>query len=391
MPTVAPTSTPTAAPTPTPTPVPTPTPTAEPTATPVPTAAPTAETVIVRVEITPVPTEIPTATPAPTPEPTPAPTPAPTPVPTATPRVTATPRAIEPLPEGEVYKLELLTADGKNSQVYKYPAENVTAFAQSLNYLKGLLPEEGEVHYMQVPVAEVGRRLSIRKSNYTGWRSTMEDALQSQVVTGVNIYNIPAITNDALVAKQDLFYYDDHHWTPLGAWYAVDAVMQKRGYPTIPYEEYEYVSRIMGRDKVGREDWLNMLYPLAPTHSYVIKKLVEEQEIDFMHYRSTAYTGYINNTRTPWRRFVSGFGSERRALLIADSFGNVFLPYLLPYYGQVHMTDLRGSYFDEKEAGGTFAELLRYHEIDDVYIVLSTSNGINSKNSLQVFGNTITR
>ena len=94
-----------------------------------------------------------------------------------------------------------------------------------------------------------------------------------------------------------------------------------------------------------------------------------------------SYTAYINNTRTPWRRFTGGFGSDRRALLISDSFGNAFLPYLLPYYGEVHMTDLRLSYYDVKEAGGTFRDLLALHEIDDVYIVLSTSNGVNSPNS----------
>ena len=55
------------------------------------------------------------------------------------------------------------------------------------------------------------------------------------------------------------------------------------------------------------------------------------------------------------------------------------------------MTDLRDTYYDEKEAGGTFAELLRYHEVDDVYIVLSSANGVNSYNSLTVFGQTISK
>ena len=282
-------------------------------------------------------------------------------------------------------------ADGKTNRIYEYSSENVMTFAKNLNHLKSLLPQDGEVHYLHVPVAAVGRRISMRLSDYTGWRSTMEDALITQVVDGVHVYNVPAILNDGLAAKEDLYYYTDHHWTPLGAWYAIDAVMQNRGYPTIPYEEYQYQSRVMKRDKVGREDWLHMLYPLAPTRSYVVKKLTDESEINFMNYKAVSYTGYINNTRTPWRRFDTGYGSDRKALLISDSFGNVFLPYLLPYYGEIHMTDLRSSYFDEKEAGGTFTELTKLHEIDDIYVVLSTSNGINSKNSLSVLWNTITK
>ena len=374
--TPSPTPSPTAAPTPAPTPEPTPTPTAEPTA--IPAAAEKAQ-------ITPPPTQAPTDTPAPSPTPSPTPSPSPTPMPTPTPKV------IVPLDPEAAYGLYLIEESGATSRKYSYSAENVMIFAETLNYLKGMLPEDGEIHYLHVPVAGVGTALTRRTSIYTGWESTMEEALETQVIDGVNIYDVPAILNDAMVAKQDIYYYTDHHWTPLGAWYAVDAVMQRRGYPTVPFEEYEYLSRIMKRDKAGREDWLHMLYPLAPTRSTILKKLTEETELSFMNYKSNTYTGYINNSRQPWRKFETGFGSDRKALLISDSFGNVFLPYLLPYYGEVHMTDLRSSYFDEKEAGGTFAELLKYHGIQDVYVVLSTSNGINSNNSLKVFMDTISK
>jgi len=167
--------------------------------------------------------------------------------------------------------------------------------------------------------------------------------------------------------------------------------MESRGYPTLPYEEYEYFERYIGQDKAGREDRLYLLEPLAPTHSYILKHLTESTEIDFMNREHRGYIAYINNTRLPWRRFTGGFGNDRKALLISDSFGNVFLPYLLPYYSEVHMTDLRDDYYDEKEAGGTFAELMRYHQPDDVYVVLSTANGLNSRNSLKVFGDTISK
>ena len=365
-------------PTATPTPVPTAKPTADPTATP--TAAPTN---------TPIPTETPEATSVPTE--TPAPTEAPTPAPTATTEPTPTPKVIVPLEPGEEYTLELTGIDGKNTHVYSYPSENLMTFAGVLNQLSDMLPEDGEIHYLHVPVSGVGRRVRTNLVTYNGWVSDMEDALQTQVKERVYIHNAPAILNDALANKEDVFYHTDHHWTPLGAWYAVNSIMESRGYPAMPYEEYEYYDHLMGRDKAGREDWLHLLEPLAPTHSYILTHLTESKELDFMNKKYTTYIAYINNTRLPWRRFTGGFGNERRALLISDSFGNVFLPYLLPYYGEVHMTDLRDTYYDEKEAGGTFAELLRYHEVDDVYIVLSSANGVNSYNSLTVFGQTISK
>lgn len=361
---------------------------------PAPSATPSAAADVLAASPSVIPSVAPSATPSATPAaavtmPAAIPSASATPSPTQA-APTSTPRVIVPLAENESYRLELLESETEASRIYEYSAANVMTFAKTLNYLKALLPDGGEVYYLQPPVAEVGRRLSVRTSRYIGWRSAMEDALATQVTDGVHIYNVPEILNGPLTDKQDIYYYTDHHWTPLGAWYAVEAIMRDRGYPVVAYDAYEYQSRIMRRDQVGREDWLHFLYPLAPTHSYVLTNLTNETEIPFMNYKSTTYTGYINNTRTPWRRFTSGYGSQRRALLISDSFGNVFLPYLLPYYGEVHMTDLRASYFKESEAGGTFAELLKYHQIDDIYVVLSTSNGINSKNSLEVMWNTIT-
>ena len=312
-------------------------------------------------------------------------------MPTPTVAPTATPKVIVPLEEGAEYTLELTGIEGKNTHVYTYPAENLMTFAGVLNQLAGMLDVDGEVHYLQVPVSGVGRRVRTNLAAYNGWISTMEDALQTQVKENVYIHNAPAILNDALANKEDVFYHTDHHWTPLGAWYAVNSIMESRGYPAMPFEEYEYFTRIMGRDKAGREDWLYLLDPLGPTHSYILTHLTEAKEIDFMNPKYTTYIAYINNTRLPWRRFTGGFGNDRKALLISDSFGNVFLPYLLPYYGEVHMTDLRDDYYNEKDAGGTFAELVAYHDVDDVYVVLSTANGINSHNSLVVFGETISK
>jgi len=220
----------------------------------------------------------------------------------------------------------------------------------------------------------------------------MEAALQTQVENNIFIHNVPAILNDHLAAKEkDLYYFTDHHWSGKGAWYALEAVMKARGMPVVGYDEYQYQRKLMGKDDSGHEDWIEALYPLAPVHGVVIREKDKERESVLMDYRSRNYITYLAGTETPWRRYDTGYGTDRKCLVICDSFGNAFVPYLLPYYDEVHMTDLRNGYFDEQDAGGTFAELVAYHEIDDIYIVLSTSNGINSHNSLKTFWQTISR
>ena len=381
--TVAPTATPTAAPTATQTPTATPTCTPTPEPTPPPTPVPTA---------TPAPSPTASQTVAPTPSVTPSATPVPTPFATMTPAPTATPKVIAPLEAGSTYYLYLIEQDGNKLVNYEYPSENIMTFANSLNYLKGMLPEDGEIHYMQVPVAAVGVRLCVQSARFSGWESTMEDALQSQVVNGVYIHNAPAILNDHLAGgEMDLYYFTDHHWSAKGAWYALEAVMQSRGMPVVGYDEYEHQRKRMGVNDSGREDWIEAMYPLAPVHGVIIKHLDQEKESVLINYQSRNYIAYLNGTETPWRRFDTGYGTDRKALVICDSFGNAFVPYLLPYYDEVHMTDLRRDYFDPEVAGGTFAQLVDYHQIDDIYVILSTSNGINSSNSLTTFWETITQ
>lgn len=309
-----------------------------------------------------------------------------------TPVPTATPKVIVPLEQDDEAYLYLIRSAEKRDKNYTYSAEKIISFANSLNHLKTLLPEDGEVHYLQVPVAAVGIRLCIRNSQFIGWESTLEDALQSQVVNNVYIHNVPAILNDHLVSKEtDLYYFSDHHWSPKGAWYALEAIMQARGLPVVGYDEYQYQRKLMNDNGSGTDDWIEAMYPLAPVRSVVLKNLTDEYESLLIDYRAKDYSAFLDGTKTPWRRIDTGYGTDRKALVICDSFGNAFVPYLLPYYDEVHMTDLRSSYYNEQEAGGTFSELVKYHQIDDIYVVLSTSNGINSPNSQEVFPKLIAR
>jgi hypothetical protein len=206
---------------------------------------------------------------------------------------------------------------------------------------------------------------------------------------GVYIHNVPEILNAALMRHERCYFYSDHHWSELGAWYCASAIAQSRGYPSLPYEEMAYQEISIGKEG-SHEDLARLPEPLLPTRSTVVTHLTEETELPFHNPRAHTYTSYINNTRVPWRRFTSGFGTGRRALLISDSFGNCFLPYLLPYYSEVQMTDLRANYYDVELAGGTFRQILALQNIDDIYVVLSTSNGVNSKNFLSVFLKMIT-
>ena len=50
-------------------------------------------------------------------------------------------------------------------------------------------------------------------------------------------------------------------------------------------------------------------------------------------------------------------------------------------YDEVHMTDVREGYYYPGDTGGWIAELMEYHGIDDVYIVMSYANDAHTDTS----------
>ena len=192
-----------------------------------------------------------------------------------------------------------------------------------------------------------------------------------------------AILEPHIAAGEKMFYQTDHHWTAEGAYIVASEMMKAQGLPVVPYEEYDYKAiRSKARTKKGVRDTFNALYPLLPARSLIVTNRTNETELPLMNYSVPTYRTFMNNTRKPWRRIITGFNTGRRALVICDSFGNAFAPYLLPYYDEVHMADFRKGDFDKKLAGGSMGELMQYFGIDDVYIVTSTANGLRKNNSL---------
>ena len=183
---------------------------------------------------------------------------------------------------------------------------------------------------------------------------------------------------------EEIYYHTDHHWTPRAACYVAQAILATQGISAASYEDYTYVHY---KDFVGsggpqngyEREPIDVINPLLPTEGYLIDKNGQEKKDVFMITTRHSYQAYLGSTRGPWRKFVTGAdGGGRKCLVISDSYGNCFIPYLMPYYSEVHSVDLRREYFDLKRGGCTVSEYIEQQGIDEVYFILSTASGINS-------------
>lgn len=293
------------------------------------------------------------------------------------------PEGETPLTQEHSY-LWLKRVDGTNNVIYTYDNDKIATYADTLRLMQSFLPDDGVICFTQVPLAAIGNRWTDQQFAYCGWGSSIETVLESYLANDERIYvfNTFEILEPHMTEGAPLFYHTDHHWSAEGAYLVAAEMLKRQNLPVIPFDEYEYKSQQSKPNDEGQVDTFNVLYPLLPAHSYILRNRTESREIDLMNYKTHTYLAFMNNSQEFWRRIVTGANTGRRALVICDSFGNAFTPYLLPYYDEVHMTDFRKGYWHRDTAGGSIGELIQFYGIDDVYIITSTANGLRKDNSI---------
>ena len=275
-------------------------------------------------------------------------------------------------------------ADGTKYIEYSYKKSDIETYAETLRIMQTYLPEDGNINFIQVPLASMANRWRNQQRTYTGWGSSVEpmliDALKG--TERINVFSAYDLLRPYICGKTPMFYFTDHHWTAEGAYIAASAMIEKMGWEPVPYNEYSWKAvRGKNRTEQGVRDTFNVLTPLYSYESYVIDKGVKTP-VKLMATGAYNYRIYLSGTKLPWRVIESDANTGRKCLIICDSFGNVLAPYLMAYYDEIHMCDFRSGSYNKSGAGGSIGENIERYGIDDVYIVTSTANGLRKKNSL---------
>ncbi|MBQ6205271.1 MAG: hypothetical protein IJK46_14440 [Prevotella sp.] len=197
-------------------------------------------------------------------------------------------------------------------------------------------------------------------------------------------------------AAEDIYLRTDHHWAPLGAFYAAEQFARVAGVPFRPLTSYE-------RKVVHR--FVGSMYGYS--QDIAIKNAPE----DFVYYvpmgidYTTTYTDYtinadyqITGERKPYKgiffykykdgsggaycTFMGGdtritcvrtpTGNGRRVLILKDSFGNALPGYLFYSFEEVHVVDFR--YFAKN-----MREYVRQNHITDILFANNIFNAYSSK------------
>jgi hypothetical protein len=194
---------------------------------------------------------------------------------------------------------------------------------------------------------------------------------------------------DALMRHRTeyVYYRTDHHWTGLGAYYAYRAFCQTKGitpheltdYKTEDYTGFlgEFYSSTESSELGANPDTVTAYFPIAnPPMTVTNQKGITETYPSVICNESTApaaykYGAYIYGDN-PYTVITNpDVNDESTCVVIKESFGNAFVPFLVDHYHTVYVLDYR--YW-----GGDLQTFVRENGVEDVVFINNLSAIRNS-------------
>ncbi|NMB33255.1 MAG: hypothetical protein GX992_03310 [Clostridium sp.] len=307
----------------------------------------------------------------------------PTGMPNGTPHVETSKPAATPTPTQKPYNERdgvgyWLVIDGKAVELFKFNKDNFDFYAKVLNEYDNKLGGKMPIYSLISPTNS--EFIQLRK--YEGITDSQNNAiayLNSKFGDGIISVNAYDILNQH---KDEYIYFrSDHHWTALGAYYAYTAFMQTKGEQPIPLEEYETVKidNFLGstyaktRDKSIEEN-PDTIYAYLPFVDYKYEKYRYYEcnhaniiDMDYADTKLDKYLVFLSAGNGTWAKISTENKNGKRLLVIKDSYGNSFVPFLLPHYEEIYVVDPR--FYDFNTAESNLIDFIEAKGVNEVLFV----------------------
>lgn len=236
------------------------------------------------------------------------------------------------------------------------------AFANTANKYQETFGGKVQVYAMAIPTAMEFYCPTKAKGHTKPQRPTIDNihSLLSPSVKAVDAYSALAEH-----AEEDIYLRTDHHWAPLGAYYAAQKFAEVAGVPFNELDTYErrvvkrYVGSMYGYSKDvsvknAPEDFVYYV-PQGVDYSttYINYNVNKDYQVtgESKPYKGTYFFHYKDGSGSAYCTFMGGdmkltkvqtsVSNGRRVLIIKDSFGNAIPGYLFHSFEEVHVVDFR--------------------------------------------------
>lgn len=234
-------------------------------------------------------------------------------------------------------------------------------YAKAANAYHEALPDVN-IYCMVIPTA-VDFYLPQKARKCSNPERPVINNIYAHLASGVKA--VDAYTPLAQHYREPIFLRTDHHWAPLGGYYAAQAFARVAGVPFQPLSHYtrkvvrRYVGSMYGYSgdiaiRNAPEDFVYYVpNGVTYTTTYTDYHIDEHYRVTgegrtyngpfFYHYKDGSGGAYCTLMGSDTRivRVRTSTKSDRRLLILKDSFGNVLPAFFFFSFGEVHVVDFR--------------------------------------------------
>ena len=261
----------------------------------------------------------------------------------------------------------------------------ITSYAGTVNNLAAAMPEGTRT--ISLLTCNGGEFYS-PESMHTGLHSQKEMIQRCYDQMADDIITVDACT--ALRAHTDeyIFFRTDHHWTQLGAYYAYTAFCEAAGFEAVELSEFEtgrydtflgsmytFTSGYPQNQTLkDNPDYLDYYLPVVETHAEYYANAELQNGVPV----SVVYTKLDNSVSNKYLCFIGGdtpvcvietdVENGPTCIMLKESYGNAFAPFLTSHYSKIIVIDPREFNRDGKPSLD-LAAFAAEQQIDDLIVI----------------------
>lgn len=263
----------------------------------------------------------------------------------------------------------ILFAGDTAAYIHRLVPESMLYYAQTIDAFAEHLPANVQTYSLLAPtlidfMPQKYKALSVPAEQVIG---QVYDSFTS------NVKPVEALQLMQDYADEYLFFRTDFHWTATGAYYAYAAFMQARGVEPVPLASYAVTevdgflgsmhSRSLSKQMEENWDTVQLYHPFVPYDYYVLHNGQHIAPLlDMGHANNKNKYGIFLGGDRPLAKIVTGQKQVGKIIVIKDSYGNAFVPFLIPHYSQIYIVDPR--HYEEP-----IIDLIQSENIDEVLIL----------------------
>lgn len=315
-----------------------------------------------------------------------APVPAATPVPAPSP----SPEALE---DGTVTELgemngTIYITNNAGYGLYYFSQSGADSYAATMNQIYENVKDKVNMYVMVAPIS-AGVMLDQTVLDDMGCSDEGKaiEYVYSQLNPGIHALNI--YDNLKKHNAEYIYFHTDHHWTQLGAYYAYEVFCQEKGLTPYKLEEFEsmefdnflgtfYSSSNQSPELASNPD---TVVAYVPNSTNTMTMHMQDGQVldwnvihDVSEYANTElYAAFVGGDRPLSYTHNEKISDGSAVMVIKDSYGNAFIPWLVDHYEYVYWVDYRYT-------TNTISQMVEDYGIQDViyecHIYNATSDGV---------------